>query len=163
MLHADAHGAVATHRVAGQSSAGGVAEGAVVSVHIGDQFLRDEILPIPSGHGIGIHAAVVAGETVGHNDDEFARFLGGEGFVDHRWEIDPMLGGAHPLVVAVGVAVQHVDDRIAPLGVLFVAGRKINRGVAVRGITFQISFEEFAVDFNVFDGAGLRGNGSRGK
>ena len=91
--------------MSGEAAAGGFGNGAIAGVNIWDEFVDDEVFPIAGDDGIGVKAALVAGEGVGGDEDDFAIAGFGVGLVKDGGEIDPMLGGAVPLVVAVGVAV----------------------------------------------------------
>lgn len=79
--------------------------------------------------------------------------------------MDPVFAEAEPLVVAVGEAVEHIDDGVAALGVLGVAGRQVDGDVAGGGIADEVAFEAAAVDAEALGGSGGRvgGEGQRGE
>src|SRR5579883_2589758 len=153
MAHGDAHGAIAAHGVAREATAGPCGNRPIVRVNIRDKLVDDVPFPIASGDGIGIEAALVTGERVGRHKDNFAIAGFRERFVDDRGEIDPMLDGTVPLVVAVGVAMEEVDDGVATMRTFGVAGREIDGNGAVWRIALEIAFERFAADGDVFDAA----------
>ena len=55
----------------------------------------------------------------------------------------------------IGVAVQRVDDGIAALLVLLVAGRQEDNHIAIDGVAFQIAFQSCAVNLDVLHRDGL--------
>ena len=159
MAHGDAHGAVATHGMSGEAATGAFGNGAIAGVNIGDEFVDEEVFPIAGDDGVGIEAALIAGEGVGGDEDDFAVAGFGIGLIEDGGEIDPVLGGPVPLVVAVGVAVEEIDDGVAAMGIFSVTGREVDGDVAIGGVAFEVALEGFAVDLDVFDGAGKGGGG----
>ncbi len=93
------------------------------------------------------------GIGVGHHDDHLARCAAGNCFVDGRGRIDEHVLGPEPVVVVVRVAMQQVDDRVAIVRMTLVAGRQIDRDVAIRRVALQISFERFPVHLDALDRA----------
>ena len=144
-LHADPQRAVASHGVAGQAAARRSRDRAVVAVDVGDEFPRYVALPIARGHGTGVHAALEARVGVGHYQDHLARPGGSQRLVHHGREIDPVLREAHPSLIAIREAVQHVDDRVTPGPRALVAGWQIDRDIPVRGVAGQIALERLPV------------------
>ncbi len=67
VLEADAHGAIATHRVSCKAPALGFGDRAIVRVDIGHQIAGNKFVPVSGGDGIGIHAAHVDGVSAGHH------------------------------------------------------------------------------------------------
>ena len=128
-------------------------ERAVVGVNVGDEFVNDVVFPIASGSGVGVEAALVARERVGSNENDFAISWLDKGFVQHGGKINPMLIGPVPRVGAVVVTMKEVNHGIAAIAVFRITGRKVDRNVAIGRVTLKVAFQEFAVDFNVFDRA----------
>ena len=144
VLHADAGGAVASHRVADQAAARPIGDRPVVGVDVGDHVLRDELLEVSRGHRARVHRAVVDGLRVGQHDDHLVRALGERAF-DGLRHVD-LVG---PLLGADRVAVQRVDDRVAARRVRRIARRQKDDDVAIDGVTLQVAFERDAVDLDV--------------
>ena len=136
MLHADPGRSVASHRVADQAAARSIGDRPVVGVDVGDHVVRDEPLEVARGHRARVHGAVVRRLRVGQHDDHLPSALR-EGAFDRLRHVD--LAG--PLLGADGVAVQRIDDRVAPGLVRRIARRQEHDRVAVDGIPFQIALE----------------------
>ena len=165
MAHADADGAVAAHGVSGEATAVAFGDGAVVGVNIGDEFVDDVVFPVTGGYGVRVKTALVACERVRRDENHFAIPCLGKGFVQHGGKINPVLGGPVPLVGAVGVTMEEVNDGVAAMAISRVAGRKVDSNIAVGRVALKVAFEEFAMNFDVFDGArgGRRGSLGSGR
>ena len=57
-----------------------------------------------------------------------------------------MLHAAEPPVVCVCVAVEQLDDRIFSRGIALIGWWQVDRNLAIRGIAFEIPFEQRAMD-----------------
>ena len=82
---------------------------------------------------------------VGQHDDHLARARG-ERALDGLRHVDLL----RPLFGADRVAVQRVDDRVAPRPGFGVARRQKHEHVAVDGITLEVAFKGRAVDLDTF-------------
>jgi len=95
----------------------------------------------------------VKGVRVRHHDDHFLRDAGGDvavGTVRQRRQTSV------ERVVAAAVAVQQVDDRVAPRLVLGIARRQIDGDIAIRRIAFEVALKRLAMDLDVLDGVSAR-------
>ena len=146
MLHADARGAVPSHRVTYQPAARAVGKRAVMRVNVGDKIVGDEVLKIARRDRTRVHGAVVHGLGVGQNHDHLLRALRESPF-DGLRHVDLV----SPLLRADRVTVQRINHRIAALLVLLVAGRQEDNDVAVHSVSLQIAFQSLSVNLDVFD------------
>ncbi len=71
-----------------------------------------------------------------------------EGLVRHDGNVDEMRLRPEPQFVAVGVAMQQIDHRVAAVSLGGVARRQIDGHVSIGRIAFEISFQRLAVNFD---------------
>ncbi len=148
MLHADAQRSVAAHGMPGKAAALTIGNGPVVAVDVVDQVLGEEGFPVAGGGRVRVHAPVVNGVRIGEHDDHFLGGSGGHVFIG-------AVGCPHGVHVGLGVgevAVQEVQNRVALVTILRIAGRKVDEDVAIRRIAFEIPFEGFPVDHDLLHG-----------
>ena len=149
MLHADAQRSVAAHGVPGEAAALTSGNSPVVAVDVVDQVLGDEGFPVAGDGRVRVHAPVVNGVRIGEHDDHFLGGSGGHVFIG-------AVGRPHGVHVSLGVgevAVQEVQDRVALVAILRVAGRKVDEDVAIRRVAFEVPFEGFPVDDDFLHGS----------
>ena len=150
-LHRDAQRAVAAHRVAGQPTARARGQRPVVAVHVAHQVVGDIALPVAGGDRVRVHAAAVGVHAVRHHQDHFSR----QPRTEHTLRDDVELAAGRPEVAEVraGVAVQQVDDRIAPVGFLRIARRQVDRDLGRRRLLHQVAFKRLAVHLDALERA----------
>jgi hypothetical protein len=125
--------------MSGEAAAHPVADGAIVSVDIGDQIASDETLPVADGRRARIHAAEISRFRVRHHDDH-SREPGREGAIRGRGTVEMGLT-PEPAEIRVGEPVQEINDRITGNALRFIAGRQINRNIAVGRVTLEVPFQ----------------------
>src|SRR5208337_4100458 len=144
VFHSNASGAIAAHGMAYQAPACAAWNRAVVRVNIGDHIVGDVLLKIASGDGAGVHRTTVHGLRVGqHNDHLFSALC--ESTFDGLRYMDFM----SPLLGTDGKSMQGIDDRVATVLVLGVAGRQEHDHVAIDRITLQVPFQRFTMNLDV--------------
>ncbi len=151
MLHANASGAVTAHGVAGEAPAQAVGNGAIVGVDISHHVVGDKPLVIARRDGARIHRPAVNGVRVGQHDNHFLAALG-PGALQRLGRTNVV---GEPLRL-VGKTVQSIDDRVAAVLLLLIAGRQKHERVAIDGVPFQIAFERRAVNLDVLNHGRLR-------
>ena len=131
-----------------QTAAHAVGDRAVVAIDVGDEILRDEALPVARGDRARIHAALVQGERIGHDDDQLAEALGGGQLVRAFGKSGE---AAVEGVVPSAVAMEQIHRRIAAGLIAGVARRQVDGDIAIGGIGLEIAFERLAVHGDVVD------------
>ena len=150
MFHGDSRRPVASHGVADQAPARSSGNRAVAGVGPGHDVFRDVALEVSRGDRARVHRAVVHRLRVGQDDDHLLCALR-EGTFEGLRHV--YLGG--PLLSADGVAVQGVDDRIAPGLLLRVARGQEDDRIAIDGVALQVAFQGLPVDLDPLHGGGL--------
>jgi hypothetical protein len=159
VFHGEPDGSVAPHGVAGETASGGRGHGAVMAVDVSYQIARDVSFPVAGCGGIGKHAALIDGVGVRHHEDHLACAVFSDGLVGYRGQgrvrgqESGLDTGSEPSFIGVGVAVEQVDDRVAPVASCCVARWEVDGDVAIGGIAFEVSFQGFSVNFDSFEGA----------
>ena len=141
VLHPDAAGAIAAHRVPDKAATESIWQGAIVRVDVSDEIVRNEVLEVAGSDRARIHGTVVDRLRVWENDDHLLCTLR-KGPLDRLRHVDLM----RPLLGSNRVTMQSVHDGKPAMLILRVARRQKNKDVAVDGIAFQIAFERRAMD-----------------
>ncbi len=122
-----------------------------MSVNISDKIVGNELLKVAGRDGTGIHGSVVHGFGVGQHHYHFLCPLR-EGSLNRLRHMDLV----RPLLGAYRIAVQRIDNWIAPALVRGVAGWQDDNDVAIDGIAFQIALQRGAVNFDALHRYGFR-------
>ena len=151
--HAQPHRPKAPHRDPEQASAGRLRQGAVRAIHVVDEIPGDEVLPVARHRSVGVVAATDGIIHIrSHQDHWLNRPIPPQA-------VDCLLEHTVPRANARRMAVQDVDDRVAPVG-LVIAGRQIDAHLAVGGRAQQALLQGRSVhdpvDDQRLEGPGVR-------